>query len=520
MSAKVPNKNKEFTDKINSGLGKIKPSKSKSVKPKPTVNSPAQVAISTPSLDRQKAIEIAYSRGYLAYKLYPYQTLLYQDLWAAINNKKCLKYVLNCSRRWGKSTVLCLVALEYAFKYPNSQIRFAAPTGKALKKITTPIFKMLLTDCPADFKPTYKSQENVWEFPNGSSIHCAGTDNGNYESLRGTASNLNIVDEAGFADELEYVVKSVLIPQTLTTGGKTLLASTPPKTPAHDFYQIAMECEAEGFYKCYTIYDNKTLTLETIDTYAKEAGGVNSSTFQREYLAKFVVDTASQLIPEFSPEFIQPIPPPTPESDYYHRYTSMDLGVRDFTAVLFGHYNFKEACLYIEDELTINGHSMTTDTLKDKILLKEKELFKGKEPYRRISDNNNLMLLQDLGHLHGLHFNATTKESLNAMVNEVRIMVGAGRIKIDPKCEMLLGCLKYGVWDKNFTQFARSSVYKHFDHLAALVYLVRNLDKSTNPVPTLFQKDNYTYYIPDNYKKEGSNSNTAQAIRSLFNKNN
>jgi hypothetical protein len=69
------------------------------------------------------------------------------------------------------------------------------------------------------------------------------------------------------------------------------------------------------------------------------------------------------------------------------------------------------------------------------------------------------------------------------MVNEVRIMVGSGQIIIHPRCKMLIGCLKYGLWDKNRKEFARNKVYGHFDHLAALIYLVRNLAKHSNPVP-------------------------------------
>ncbi len=77
----------------------------------------------------------------------------------------------------------------------------------------------------------------------------------------------------------------------------------------------------------------------------------------------------------------------------------------------------------------------------------------------------------------------TNKESLDAMVNEVRIMVGEGKIIIHPRCIKLIGCLKYGIWDKHRKEFARDKVYGHYDHFAALVYLVRNLAKHSNPIP-------------------------------------
>ncbi len=456
-------------------------------------------------------LRVAWERGLLQHLLRDYQVQLFDDLWSAIENKECLKFVLNCSRRWGKSTLLCLIAIMYSIKYPGSQIRFAAPTAKALRKITNPIIKMLLASCPQDLKPLYKTQDGVWVFPNGSEIHLAGTDNNNSESLRGTASHLNLIDEAGFCDELEYVVQSILIPQTLTTGGTTLLASTPPKTPAHDFSSIAQECEAEGHYKKYTIYDNESISNEEINLFAKESGGFSSTTWKREYMAEFVVDEDSQIIPEWSDDYIteHKVDSLTP---FWHRYVGMDLGVRDFTAVLYAHYNFSDATLYIEDETTIAGEKVTTENLTKELKEKEKLIFGDLKPYRRVSDNNNLMLLNDLHSAHGMHFLPTGKDSLDAMVNAVRMMAQKGQIKVHPRCTMLIGCLKYGIWTQKRDKFGRAKVYKHFDHLAALVYLVRNLSRNTNPVPNTHNMSQYTHFIP-----EGMNqTRTQEAFKNLF----
>ena len=40
--------------------------------------------------------------------------------------------------------------------------------------------------------------------------------------------------EAGFIDRLDYLLKSVRLPQTLTTNGRTIVISTPPDSPAHE----------------------------------------------------------------------------------------------------------------------------------------------------------------------------------------------------------------------------------------------------------------------------------------------
>lgn len=393
-------------------------------------------------------------------------------------------------------------------------MRFAAPTGKALKKITMPIFKMLLVDCPEKIKPVYKVQEQVWVFPNGSEIHMAGTDNGNAESLRGTASDLNFIDEAGFASDLDYVLKDILMPQTITTGGKTLLGSTPPRTPAHDFTEIARECEVEGFFTKLTIHDNASIDEITKERYCKEAGGPLSTTWRREYLCEDVIDEDLAIIPEWKDDFIREIPRDQ-FYGYYHKYVGMDLGRVDNTELVFGTYLFKPATLYIEDELCMGGASWTTITLKEAIFKKEAELWADQKPFRRISDNNNPHLITDLSSLHNCYFMETDKESLEAMVNEVRLMVGEGRLIIHPRCVRTIGCLKYGIWDERRKMFERSKAFGHFDALAALIYLVRNLAKNSNPVPVTHNHENHKSWL-GNVKNQMNSTTNARAINNAL----
>ncbi|CAB4199895.1 Terminase-like family [uncultured Caudovirales phage] len=450
-------------------------------------------------------------RGVLSWKLHGYQLPIYSLVWDYIQNRRHIKHVLNISRRWGKSYTLVLAAIEYAIRNPGSQVRFAAPTGKALRKIIHPAFKTICKDAPDDVKPVWKSQDGFYALPNGSEIHASGCDNQNYENLRGQAAHLAIVDEAGFVDELDYVVNDVLVPQTLTTKGVVIMSSTPPRTPAHDFYSMAQEAEQAGAYAKRTIFDNTTIDRATLDLYAKEAGGYESSTFKREYLCEFVVDSDSQLIPEWNEGYVADSVP-TEYSGYWHKYAAMDIGVRDGTALVFGHYNFAEARLYIEDEFVLRGQEVRTDNIAKGTAETERRLWNTQKPYRRISDNNNLILLADLGLQHGLHFAPTSKDELHAMVNELRLWVRAGRIRISPKCDHLLGCLRYGVWDDQRKAFARSSVYGHFDGLAALIYLVRNIDQHTNPVPIDHSVSHFTHYIPQDERQ----SKAQEAFKKVF----
>lgn len=390
------------------------------------------------------------------------------------------KFVIHCSRRIGKTYLLCILAITFALSKSNAQIRYASVTQKAVRKMIHPIFKSIFATYKPELRPKWNGQEGAYIFKNGSMIHVAGVNGGHEDDLRGTDADLAIVDEAAFVDNLTYLTESVLMPQLINTGGKLIMASSSPLSPAHEFSSYIQEAKLEGFYAAYDIHESG-YSKDLIAEFCKEAGGQHSDTWRREYLNELIIDSSLAIIPEFNDSYVQD----TPRTDtfkFYHKYEAMDLGVRDFTAVLFGYYDFKRAALIVEDEFVINGPDMTTDKLALEIQAKELNL-QYPELYRRISDNNNLLLLQDLGSLHNLHFQATNKDTLAAMVNEVRMWVKSGRVIINPKCKQLIGCLKYGLWNKNRDDFARTKVYGHFDALASLIYLIRNIDQSSNPIP-------------------------------------
>ena len=170
--------------------------------------------------------------GDLQYKLKPHQEVLYSN----VVNSQGLKYIINCCRRFGKSFVLSLIAIEFALSHNGAHIRFAAPSQKQLTEIIQPIFGVISKDAPPDIKPVWNSKYSYYHIPKTDAyIHAAGCNEGGMENLRGHLSDLNIVDEAGSITNLEYLIKDILLPQTLTTGGRTLIASTPkpqnPKTP-------------------------------------------------------------------------------------------------------------------------------------------------------------------------------------------------------------------------------------------------------------------------------------------------
>lgn len=434
---------------------------------------------------------------------------------SSILGTKSLKFVINSARRLGKSYLMVLMATEDAIRNKGCQLRFAAPTQKALKKIILPLMRNLYRDCPPSLRPKYNQIDGVFTFPNGSEIHMAGANSGHAESLRGTEALKAYVDEAGFVDDLKYLVDDILMPQLLTTRGQLVLSSTPPKTPAHDFVSFAERAALENNYAKYTIHE-AGYPKETIALFMREAGGETSTTWRREYLCEFVVDENYALAPEWKDWYETEEKRPLPKYfQFLHRYVAMDIGISDLTVVLFGYYDFIKGFVVVEDEICMNGPSMTTDKLAAAIKAKEKELWGDLPVHCRVSDNNNLLLLQDLGTLHDINFAPTTKDSLDAMVNNVRITINREQIRVHPRCKQLLGSLKFGVWEESRKAFARSNTYGHFDAFAAFMYFLRAVDYTTNPIPRLTDIDQANTFIPEGYAEQNSNNQVVEAMLGL-----
>jgi len=100
------------------------------------------------------------------------------------------------------------------------------------------------------------------------------------------------------------------------------------------------------------------------------------------------------------------------------------------------------------------------------------------------------------------------------MVNEVRLLVGSGQILVNPRCKMLIGSLKYGIWDNKRKEFAENKVYGHFDHLAWLIYMVRNLNKTTNPIPASHGFENHRAWL--HHVKHKAQSHNSREIGRLL----
>jgi hypothetical protein len=448
-------------------------------------------------VSREDAVKALWQKGIISWKLDKNQ----KEMHDLVRNTEHMVLVIGASRQIGKSYGMAVVAVETCIQKPYQTVKFIAPKVKDIRRIIAPLIREICSDAPKALRPIYKSQESTFRFPNGSEIQLAGTDNGHAESIRGTKSHLCIVDEAGFCDDLDYVVNSILIPTTTTTGGKIVMISTPSKTHDHPFIGFLREAELDGRYIKKTIYDNPRLTVEEIDRIALAAGGKESVNFRREYMVEIITSEEDAVVPEFTKELKELVVQNIPRPPHFDSYVSMDIGGRDFTAVLFAYYDFITAKIVIEDEFVM-GYKMTSDILAQAIKDRELALWRGKPPLLRVSDNNNIILLNDLAIKHQLNFIPTLKDNFDAALNNMRMLVKSGRIIINPRCKTLIYHLEGAIWNKARTTFARSADKGHFDCVASLIYLCRNINLNKNPFPAGFLPGDHHVHFNDAEKNK------------------
>ena len=486
-------------------------------------------------ISKKQAIDKLWRMGNLEWKLKGIQ----KEMRRAIVDNPGKRATFLVSRRSGKSFTMCAVATETCIKTPNCIVKYVCPRQKMVKTIVNPIMRVILEDCPPDLKPEYKEADKKYVFPNGSEIQFAGSDSGNIESLRGGFAQLCLIDEAGFVDDLDYSVKSVLSPTTKTVNGKIVLASTPSRSPDHEFMSKFVEpADADGTLIKYTIYDNPMFTekiiQETIEEYSL---GENDPQFRREYLCEIEVDTEAKVVPEYTTELEKDIVKLQDRPVHFDIYVSGDPAARDLTVILFGYYDYLNSQLVIEDELVLGGKGtfITTQEIADGIMRKEKLLFTNKltgevkKPYLRVMDNNNLILINDLFTEHGLQFTPTAKDNKEAQVNKLRMWLKQGKIIIDPKCVNLRYHLKMARWKmdrngnrKGFEHVGGTSDGKlkanHCDALDALLYMVRNVDISKDPYPAdYFELKGAGVHFPRGYENP-QDANIREIALTILNK--
>lgn len=417
-----------------------------------------------------------------------------KDLLAKFRAHESVIHVWNIGRRYGKSTGACVLAFETAIQIPRARIHYVASTYTSLRDFVIPTMEGIAGTAPEPLRPRIVA-DSV-RFPNGSEILLSGCeDRLKANRLRGGYAHLVIVDEASFIAVLDYAVTEVLLPQVINTAGKILLCSTPPESPAHPFVRFAKKAEEEGSYHHRTVDDAPHLTHEQIERLAEPLGGRTSAKWRREFLAEFVIDPISALVPEFAEREKSIVVADDLDIPFHHdRYTVGDVGFVDLTAFLFADYDFQSATLYVHHEYF--AEKATSEEILNSISGVEGRCWPG--PLGPFAKHERYVDAQaitraDLGKYH--HYTQVSTKEPEAAINSLRLAMASGKIKIHERCNNLISHLRHGVWNSARTSFERSEGLGHFDGVAALMYLNRHCDFNHNPFPPDW-RDPAVQYVP------------------------
>lgn len=444
------------------------------------------------SESRREKLAQAWVRGDLSYKFDPVQ---YEDQktvkrwWRECPVAARRWGTLDCARRYGKDTMMFTMGSEICIRRPKSRVPYGAPTQVMVGEILEDVSR-IFSDCPPQLAPKWVKSASRWEFPNGSIIPLVGFDL-HPERARGRSMDAWFLTEPGFFDDLDYAFKSVLMPQAFTSPHAVgLMGSTPPTTPAHSWsMDYIPTAKQRGRHIHRTIWDNPRVDDATKKAFIAETGGEESSETQREWYARHVADSSRMIVPEFH-KHKEHVVVESERPRWFDGYVSLDPGMVDLCAGLAGYYDFERAKIVIEGEFA----EEQANTARVNVMVKELEakLWKGvhryahgklkPQPFARYSDVD-LRLIADLQSEHGLTFQPTAKDNLDAQVNAVRLAVQQHTLEIHPRCTGLIAHLEHGIWNKSRTKFEKSSELGHFDLLAALIYFVRNVSKTRNPNP-------------------------------------
>jgi PBSX family phage terminase large subunit len=189
--------------------------------------------------------------------------------------------VINCGRRWGKTT-LAVEEIKGKALYTKSRIAYIAPTYQQARDIA---WQMLINELRPITKKVNESRlELVVHTKDGeeSFISLRGWES--IETLRGQQYDLIVIDEIASMRNFWSNWQEIVRPTLTDTRGQGIFIST-PKGFNH-FYELFNFENKDEDYKSFhfSTYDNPHIPKDEIDKAAKE---MTEDRFAQEYLADF-----------------------------------------------------------------------------------------------------------------------------------------------------------------------------------------------------------------------------------------
>lgn len=443
------------------------------------------------TMNKRDIINTLWARGNLEFFYRPEQLPLREFLLSSTHDIN----VANVHRQFGKSTSIFAIYCEYCIRNPGVLVKYGAPTIKQVKEILAEVSTTVLESCPKALRPKYNKTDGVFEFPNGSKIKIIGVNVDKGNRLRGSPADRVVLDEAGFMDNLEYVIEAIIMPQFLTTNGRLDIISTPSEILGHDFvHKYIPTAKATDSYYELPITSNPRYSGTKLDKIVKQfnlyspsgellKSGLENDNFKREFLCQIFNDPKRMIIPEWEAcgkTATQEWPIPA----HFRPVVSADLGFKDHSGILFGYIDFEADKLIVIDELFVNY--LPPSDIANLILNKVKEHFPrhkdDPDSIKWIADAQQLVLAE-IRKQSGIPFLGANKYDRDGAINALRTKIAQGRLIVDPRCRNLILQLEQGNWNEHRTDWERVQHLGHCDLLAALNYMNRMAPWNENPTP-------------------------------------
>lgn len=417
-----------------------------------------------------------WTRGQLSWLLHSSQQDVYAKLRGLPRNVR--RAVVLISRRWGKSFLGCVMALEDCLLAPNRQVFICGPNLKHVTGIVVPIIRQLIQSAPEGLVKHTKTALR-WQFANGSALILGAFDTA-LESFRGLFADAIYLEETGLSDpnEYDYTIKSVLFPTLAHSRGRITDLTTPSVVVEHPFHlETIPAARANDAFFLKTVYENPLLSDKSIEELKHESGGEGSIHWQREYLCQIVRDANIVVLPSFDMRHIVEckIPP------YMNWQMTVDWGgVRDKTVALLSLFDIQRNKVLILDERHFDANTSTADITASIVAMEHEH---GAYKIQRFADAPG-QLLVDLHVAHKFDCALPAKTDWLASIQALDLAFYKDEIEVHPRCKFFISSARNGRFNTNRTDFERSHMHGHCDALACGQYLWRMTNRG-NPYPHL-----------------------------------
>jgi hypothetical protein len=473
--------------------------------------------------------ETAWRAGDLTFLLHTGQLEVWREVLRFINNPDASNvFVLEIARQFGKTYLCLVVALMIAIR-TGGRCVYGAPTLQMLREFILPTFDAIAATAPESIRPRVTHGGAHIETHTGGYIHLFGADDQRKADRgRGPPAEFAVFDEGGnegVGGLLRYIVTKVFEPAFQRTGGRCILPSTPAATPDHDFTALTEEAEVRGEWLHRTIYDNPQLSRARIDEIIAKAARTagksveafkESPEFQREYLAKRVIEKSLVVLPEWADKraaLFKAVERP----EFFRGMASLDFGGHDPHGLHLGYWHHPLKAYVIEyEDLMLSpcntlqmqtrikaleaeawgvkqwkgtmaaARDQTLQEFRDRVPpwmagILQAQIDGDGQPWMRVADND-IQLVQDLYTTHDLAFFPTAKDDKQLQVNNLQVGIAREQVYVHPRCVHTDRHWRTTTWaDHKRATYARRGG-EHGEFVDTAVYAFRNIDKR-DPTP-------------------------------------